>query len=294
MEQSTTLSLFHVDEIMFPFIEGAFVCKTGKVLEGFFLIDTGSTENMFNYEAIHTLADENFVEESKTISAIQNQGEECRMANISIKVGNIESNEVFCISKQISFEQAFGKNQIIGVLGVDFLRKNHLVLDLEKKCLSTSSEEDFSLENKSFVFPMGFGFHHYGIPVIGIIKDKQEFVCVVDSGSNYNTLSQYALDHGTEKAALQEGGTTIHGLFGSIDASLVNAEFSLLSIGDKEGETVLKKDAATFQILQGQQYLAKSGVENVPPLHGLIGTKYMLQKKWVLDFGKEVIYSQCA
>ena len=65
MEQSTTLSLFHVDEIMFPFIEGSFVCKTGKVLEGFFLIDTGSTENMFNYEAIHTLADENFIGDSK-------------------------------------------------------------------------------------------------------------------------------------------------------------------------------------------------------------------------------------
>ena len=216
------------------------------------------------------------------------------MAHIYIKVGNIEGQEVFCISKKVSFEQAFGKNQIIGVLGVDFLRKNHLVLDLEKKCLTTSSEEDFSLENKSFVFPMGFGFNNYGIPVIGIIKDDQEFVCVVDSGSNYNTLSQYALEHGTEKAALQEGGTTISGLFGSIDASLVNAEFSLLSIGNKEGETVLKRDTTTFQILQGQNYLAKSSVENVPPLHGLIGTEYMLQKKWVLDFGKEVIYSICA
>lgn len=37
MRTKIDLPLIHVDHLIFPFIEGSFVCKNGKYLDGFFL-----------------------------------------------------------------------------------------------------------------------------------------------------------------------------------------------------------------------------------------------------------------
>ena len=171
------------------------------------------------------------------------------------------------------------------------MRKHHLVLDFAEKCIRPSLQAPLCLDDKSFIFPMGYGLKTYGIPVVGIVKDNEELLCIPDSGCNISLLTRDAMERGAISSSCEEGTSLVEGIFGSVEATLAKVTFSLLSIGKKEGETVLKTDTDTFQILDGRKHIATHHDENIPPISGLFSTDYMLQKKWILDFGTGVIYS---
>ena len=291
MEKNNILPLYHVDEINFPFIEGSFIGKSGKVIEGFFLIDTGSTHNIFNFRAQHTLDESSYLSGKQNVTAVDNKGEECPLINLNIQVGNIECEEHFCVSQNVDFRQYFGKNRIIGVLGVNFLMKYGLVLDFEQKCLRTSDMQPVCLEDKSFIFGMNYGLNSYGIPIVGLINKDKVYLCIVDSGSNMNVLTQLALENATQNIQSTDEEGSLGGLFGEIDSSISQAEFCLVSSVSSKEMNILK-DKSFFQVLAGRQYIASMEDNKTQVIDGLLGTEYLLQRKWVLDFGLHIMYSR--
>ena len=113
MKTKIHLPLFYIDHLIYPFVEGAFICKNGTMLDGFFMVDSGSTDNIFNKEALHLLPNDSFSEDSRQVCAISNKGEMCKVADVTIKVGDIEVVEQFNISQNLDFRMFLGKNRII-------------------------------------------------------------------------------------------------------------------------------------------------------------------------------------
>lgn len=289
------IPFFHIDHLIYPFIEGTFVCKNGSYLNGFFMIDSGSSDNIFNKEAVRLLPDTAFSQECRKVKAINNMGEECEVVDVKIKVGDIEDAAQFNISKNLDFTKFFGKNRIIGVLGARFMCKHGLVLDYSHKCVRLSEIEHFTDEGKSFVCPMSFGFYAYGIPLVCLTNGEEEFFCVADSGCNTNTLTRHAMENGAKGYEHISGHNALHTISGETITDLAKVEFSLISVWkDKERGTDLVPDTDVFQILSGQKHICWCDNEEIPPISGLISSDFMLRNKWILDFNVGVIYVNAA
>ena len=294
MRTKIYLPLIHVDHLIFPFIEGSFVCKNGKYLDGFFLVDSGSSDNVFNQEAMHLLADSSIVGEKRQVCAVNNEGEECELVDIKIKIESIESIERFSISHNLDFKSMFGENRIIGVLGSGFMRKYGLVLDYAKKCVRSSELKNFSEEGKVFVCPMDAGFYAYGIPLVCLTNGEEDFLCVPDSGCNTSTLTQYAMEKAAHAYERLDGQQSMHTISGEAITNLAKVNFSLMSITDDEAKCTLVPDTDIFQIVTGQEHICWCANKEIPPISGLISSEFMLRNKWILDYNVGYIYVDAA
>ena len=274
----------------FPFVEGAFRCKNGSMLTGFFLIDTGSAQNIFNCEAIHTLPTAMDGEKLR-ISGINNQSEICQQVSIEVQLDNNTSQEDFYISQTIHFEKMFGKNRIIGILGASYLIKHDLVLNYEQNMLHTSDPEVFKNTEMDFTFPMGFGLKSYGVPLVGFEKDDNCFYCVADSGCNVSAITQKAIEEGADSCSWYDENSTVTGVGGAVNTRMADVCFSLLSLGNKEGEFVHKVVSMIFNVWDGDAYICKGNNDTETGISALLGNDFMFKNKWILDFSRGVIYS---
>jgi len=295
MKTKIHLPLFHIDHLIYPFVEGAFICKNGTYLNGFFMVDSGSTDNIFNKEALHLLHDDSFSEDSRKVCAISNKGEMCKVADVKIKVGDLEDVEQFNISQNLDFSMFFGKNRIIGVLGAGFMRKHGLVLDYSQKCVRSSELDKFTDDGKAFVCPMNVGFCAYGIPLVCIKNGEEEYLCVADSGCNTSTLTQHAMVNGAQRYERIDGHQSLYTISGETISDLAKVDFSLMSVGyDEEKGSFLVPDTDVFMIVSGQEHLCWCEDKDIPPISGLISSRFMLRNKWILDFNVGFIYVNVA
>ncbi len=290
------LSLYHVKEIGYPFVCGRFINKKGDEMQGFFMIDTGSTENFFNKDAVKFLDKSCKMEKTHSSSGINNLGEECKRVKVSIRLDEYNDEEVFSISENIDFKQIFGPNQIIGILGTSFLFNNKLVLDYEKERLySISAEAAEEVPNgKTFNFSINYGLRTWGLPLMGFINGGDEnevFFAIADSGANSNHLGKRAFDYGTISSTIYEkqSGQTI-GIGGTFQTSIADVTLSFLcnSNGDKWNRYETEDD---FFICDDMEYISCLENEDAAPVSGLLGTPFMLKRKWIIDFAHALVYS---
>lgn len=294
MEAKINLAFFHIQELNFPFVEGAFRCKNGKYLDGYFLIDTGSNQNVFNGAAQRLLSDECITSNTHTITSVDNEGENCPIANVDIVLDECKCNETFCISNGINYSDFFGDNHIIGILGSNFLLKHGLSLNLQDNCLQNSCISVDNNKPLSFLFPMGYGLRYFGIPVVGFVKDDNEYLCVADSGCNTSTIAQYPVEEGMIMVEQLNEKRVVTGISDSCTTSSAKVKFNLLSIGEQKGTTSLVEAEDRINILPNRRYIAPSREENAPAIAGLLSTPFMMSQKWILDFKHQVIYAYAA
>ena len=277
MRTNINLPLYHVDRLIYPFIEGAFICKSGKYLNGFFLIDSGSSDSVFNHEAMHLLEEGSIRGDKCHLYAINNKGEECVLADVKIKIGDVECDELFSISHNLDFKGMFGENRIIGVLGARFMHKYGLVLDYAQQRVRSSELNSFSDAGKTFVCPMLAGFRTYGIPLVCLTNGEDDVLCVADSGSNINTLTKYAMEKVANSYKHIAGQKKMHTISGESITDLAKVDFSLLSVKGKEDETRCHyvSDSDVFQIITEHEHICWSDNEEIPPISGLISSEFM-------------------
>lgn len=290
-----SVPFFHLVEVGFPFVEASFVCKTGKVLHGLFLIDSGAGENVFNHEAMRTI-DESWIEEdTHLLCGMDNKGEACKGLKLKINVGGLCSEEHFRISHNIDWTACFGKNTIIGLLGAGYLAKHGLTFDFDTNSLHSSAPTEFDYSRYSFACPMDFGFQLYGVPIVCFEKEGREYFCVADSGADMNVLTQNAMEQGADEFFHKtDDNSTVVGIGIHAETSYAKIKMKLISIGKKEGEVVNITDEDDFRILEGRECFASCEDESAPVLSGLFSTLFMKKRKWILDFKLGVIYAKAS
>lgn len=294
MEANINLSLVNNKKLDLPFVKGSFRGKNGKYLTGYFLVDSGSCQNIFNGAAQHLLSEDCLTDSTHTVTAVDNKGEKCIIAHVDIALDAMECNERFCVSNNLDFTGLFGINRIIGILGAAFLLKHGLTLNLQEGCLCTSRDFDNEKRPFSFLCPMGYGLQTYGVPVVGIIKDDSEYLCVADSGCNTTTIAQYSVEEGMNVINRCEEKQEVICISGSCISDIAEVRFNLLSMGEKDGETTLVEAEDRINILPDRKYIIADDNESVPPLSGLLSASFMMSQSWILDFKHHVIYAYAA
>ena len=279
--------------VEYPMVMASFVSKSGRTVGGAFMVDTASRHNVMNEAILGILQDNCLRYDGKmTLTSFSGEGIQGKEVHLDFCVGGCQFSERFYAAQGLSFDSVFGEHVVLGILGIEFLVKYGLALDFENRSLHSSSiiEEKMELSEYSFVFPQEYGFSKYGLPVVGMVKNGKEYVCLVDSGSNLNTTTKYVLGNGDITNRHTGLKSSLTSVAGTKMTDLMNVDFDLLSIGNKIGEIKIKKYSTDFQVIDNSKFILE-GESNIPPISAIIGAGFLLEQKWVVDFASGLVYS---
>lgn len=288
------LPFFKINEIKMPFVVCKYNNKDGNVSKGLFLIDSGSKDNILIQKAADTFCELEYTDTINEIGGLGDGTTVCKIANAKISLKGHEFNVPFSISSNVNLDMIFGPGVVLGILGSTFLREHELTIDFKNKCLRTSNGVNSIAMNKdTFLFPMTRGLKTYGIPLIYFTKGDKVFYCVPDSGANMSLISHNGVC-GIEDINIKEEKNQVCGLISenSIKQTAV-ATFSLISINENDKEHYkLVKAIDEFNMLPSDYILNPGG--ELLPISALIGTEFMLENEWILDYKHGYIYSSAA
>lgn len=294
-EKDFEAKLRSVNEVKFPLVKAAFKGKDGNVYIGMMLIDTGSVDCILN-KSVLSLIDSSLIREDdkKVIHSIQSDANTCQGVDFTFKMGNEVFSDIFYVNEEIDFNQKF--EGFIGIIGHEFLRKHQLVLDYSSKTLHGSYGNLGNPSDYDFFFPMEYGIKQYNIPVVGLVYGTKEYIMVADSGANDTVITQFVIDESGASANAESGNGSVVGFNNKpMDTSIQEVNLCLLSIGGTEQEPKLCSYKDNVQVVGEHKYLMdnlkNSDGNELPPISGLLSSAFMLEHKWVLDFGAGVMYS---
>lgn len=285
--------LVDFDIVDYPMIMATFVSKSGKMVGGAFMIDTASRHNIMNETIMGILPDDCLLYDgTMKLTSFSGDGVQGKEAHLDFCIGEKQFKERFYAAQGLSFDSVFGEHVVLGILGVEFLVKHGLALDFENRTLHSSSiiNKNIELPDYTFFFPQEYGFSKYGLPVVGMVKNDKEYVCLVDSGSNLNTTTNYVLNDGGITSKHTGMRSSLTSVAGTKITDLMTVNFDLLSIGDKIGEVKTNNYSTEFQVINNSKYIIE-GTKDIPPVSAIIGAEFLLENKWVIDFSSGAVYS---
>lgn len=288
------LPFYKINEIKMPFIVCKYNNNEGKETKGLFLIDSGSKDNILPQYVADTFDHLEYTNEVVNVCGLGENNSVCKTANAQVFLKGQEYCVRFNVSNDVNFDMMFGPGVMLGILGSSFLRQYELTVDFKNKCLRTSNEENgIAMKEDNFLFPMSCGMKSYGVPLVRFTNGGKTLYGVADSGANVSLMSQSGVKDMTE-IELQDNECQISGI---VSQNTINhtaiAAISLLSINEKDREHMkLIKVIDEFNLLPSD-YVLNPG-EDLPPISALIGTEFMLENKWILDYKHGFIYSSAA
>ena len=285
--------LVDFDIVDYPMIMATFVSKSGKMVGGAFMIDTASRHNIMNENIMGILPDNCLLYDgTMKLTSFSGDGVQGKEVHLDFCIGEKQFKERFYAAQGLSFDSVFGEHVVLGILGVEFLVKHGLALDFENRTLHSSSmiNKRIELPDYTFFFPQEYGFSKYGLPVVGMVKNDKEYVCLVDSGSNLNTTTNYVLNDGGITSKHTGMKSSLTSVAGTKITDLMTVNFDLLSIGDKIGEVKTNNYSTEFQVINNSKYII-DGSKDIPPVSAIIGAEFLLENKWVIDFSSGAVFS---
>lgn len=121
-----------------------------------------------------------------------------------------------------------------------------------------------------------------GLPFIEIKDEGEEHgpIWLVDTGSNDNILFGYIYRQVKDKMTLVEGDYRLYGIDGK-ETEKIKAKTKL---------TICEKDFDMTFLIRDDDDAAKQLSEDMDfPVFGIIGTNFMAEHDWVIDFGKQEV-----
>lgn len=294
-ERDIKVGLIRVQEDAAPFIEVGYVDKDANEHKGIMLLDSGSNSNFL----VGGMADyigelcklENITDNIETSTG------DCISAknvHFSFAVDGCQYSETFCIA-DINLSTIKGREPVIGILGNIFMQKHGLVIDYTDFTLHTThvDEENLTVADCDFFFPMEIGLKNYGIPVLCMAQNDLEVIALADTGATSNMLSVKALgDYGFHCKYL---GTTdvINGVTGCIEVKDAIMDFCLVTMKEENTEDLPRRDyfkVSPINAIDPKEGMLDENGQQLEPVEAVIGASFMAREGWILDFGAKVIY----
>ena len=120
-----------------------------------------------------------------------------------------------------------------------------------------------------------------GFPTIKIGEGQLEgLVMMVDTGSNDNVIFGKVFNQWPDRFRLVEGKTPLYGIDGKV-TNLCRAEATLSFCGHEHD--------MLFLVKQDDKAYHKLSEDLGFPIAGLIGTNFMAEHDWMIDYGKQEI-----
>ena len=134
---------------------------------------------------------------------------------------------------------------------------------------------------KSMEFPLSLGLQKTGLPLI-ISSDNLCFL--IDTGSTHNTLFGFVYEHFKDRFKVLEEKRSIIGIDGvQHEAPTIEATFNFEGMNYTSYFAVLNASEAVMQVQE------ETGVQ----IHGVLGTLFLVENKWIVDFEQLTIKSLC-
>lgn len=294
-EKDIKVGLIRVQEDVAPLIEVGYVDKDANEYKGIMLLDSGSNSNLLIGGMADSISE--LCKLGKVTDNIETSTGDCISAknvHFSFAVDGCQYSETFCIA-DINLSTIKGREPVIGILGNTFMQKHGLVIDYTDFTLHTThvDEENLTVADCDFFFPMEIGLKNYGIPVLCMAQNNLEVIALADTGATSNMLSVKAL--GEDGFHCKYLGTTdvINGVIGSIEVKDAIMDFCLVTMKEENTEDLPRRDyfkVSPINAIDPKEGTLDENGQQLEPVEAIIGAPFMAREGWILDFGAKVIY----
>ena len=182
---------------------------------------------------------------------------------------------------------------ILGILGIDFLVNNHMVIDYEHNNLHTADEEDLEYaRHYSTVSQFIYGLNHYGVPTIGINNNETDSVmlAILDTGSNINIICDSARERFgfKSKEIITEEKSIFYGVHADCESRKCIMDYGLMCQRDEK--ILYPHMSSEFDVDSNTSaFIAEEGEY---PVEGIIGNDYLMENKCIINCATGYVYSR--
>ena len=137
-------------------------------------------------------------------------------------------------------------------------------------------------KNNSFLsFSFSKGFTSPNLPIATFYQGDKELNFIIDTGSDDNVINKEALKD--IKHEMMEHKGTLAGVGGVFEVEACNISFQL------ESESFTAKFLISDSLQHAFDDIRKA---HAIPLHGMLGSKFLMQNNIVLDFNNMIAYNK--
>ena len=131
-------------------------------------------------------------------------------------------------------------------------------------------------------FPIAYSLEKVGLPLI-LTSGKLKNLCfMIDTGSTHNILFDFVYNHFKDEFNILNNTQLLMGIEGHYkETPIIEATFNF------EGMDY----TSTFSILEANEAISQVQDETGVQIHGVLGIKFLLENKWIVDFEKLEIKS---
>ena len=294
-EKRIDVKLFRIEGDLVPFVEVSYLDKQNKNSKGLFLIDSASTDNFLSKEIVDKAVEIRKIEGKKTnIQTIANEVISAENVNFSFCIGEHPLQDVFCIVTKAFPARVVGE-EVLGILGLKFLRTYGMVLDYSNFTLHTSclDQASFNPAECEYFFLFLLGLDYYGLPVVCLKQNGKEIVTLIDTGATNNIIAEKTVTENNFICTRLQEKEIINGISGSFEAENAIIRFNLMSLTAEESTEIEKRGRFSISphyIYQPSQDECKSAGEQLPPIEGLLAAPFIAENRWVMDFKAGIVY----
>ena len=249
-------------------------------IEGLFYIDTASSENIISCDYKKYFSKTENTE--KSFDSVNSQTSlVVQKVRLSITIDDRKTEENFNIMDLGNLGFGTYSLPIFGILGINYLVNNKIILDYEKMELYN---EDILCDTSKFKqkCPFRYGINNYGIAAIGIMNRKEDDVLVtlLDTGCNHNIICKKALEEFSFKVNYTDDKLYIHDINSTTLMQQAGIEFYLLIFKDNNMAPLHFSDR--FYVNDTRDYLCRK--EGCKQAEAIIGANFIINNKCILDF----------
>ena len=131
-------------------------------------------------------------------------------------------------------------------------------------------------------FPIAYSLEKVGLPLI-LTSGKLKNLCfMIATGSTHNIFFDFVYNHFKDEFNILNNTQLLMGIEGHYkETPIIEATFNF------EGMDY----TSTFSILEANEAISQVQDETGVQIHGVLGIKFLLENKWIVDFEKLEIKS---
>lgn len=246
-------------------------------LNTYYLIDTGATLSLFSPEVCRIKEGFDNITDLKGITLIS---QKCTaVVLLSDKTMKIDGNVI-----DYDILPSVDGKRLSGILGVEFLEKNRLILDFFNGGVYLK-EHVASVTNEYSFISMNLGLNGCYIPTILLNYNNHQLPFIIDTGATNNMVVP-AISYNSVGIKDSES-YLIKGLVSSSLAKECELNFYIQMY--KKGK-IRRYDFSDVFTLIEQDSIVGHSVFNTN--YGIIGNVFIQRQKWIIDFSARKIYER--
>jgi hypothetical protein len=172
---------------------------------------------------------------------------------------------------------------ILGILGIGFMNKNKILYNNYQQIIYMNNNSEL-FDSRSVI---KMEYTKSGLPLIKTVFDGKEQWCLVDTGAAFNIACEPVFGDYTFQPITHDEANMLWSFGDKIMTLPAAVDFSVILDGEDKTHNIHYHEDFSVPVCGEKKYLdMDSGRE----IRVLLGNDFLRRHKWILDFGRNVIY----